>query len=89
VRVRAVIERPAKPPWIAELPFPAPMTWWPGNLLGWRWIDRRERTWTALVRYRREGLMYEHWVSGELLDVLPDAGAEAMLNHELGPPAHG
>ncbi|MBK9740865.1 MAG: hypothetical protein IPO93_15515 [Actinobacteria bacterium] len=38
-------------------------------LLSWRWLDKREGLWTALVRCHREGLTYEHWLSGELLDV--------------------
>ncbi|MBK9741173.1 MAG: hypothetical protein IPO93_17170 [Actinobacteria bacterium] len=71
VRVQAVIERPPAPPWIGELPFAERAEWWPGVLLAWRWLDRREGLWTALVRYHREGLTYEHWLSGELLDVGP------------------
>jgi hypothetical protein len=27
--------------------------------------------WTGLVRYQRDGLNYEHAISGELLDVQP------------------
>ena len=71
VRVLAVIERPQASPWIGELPFAERAEWWPGVLLSWRWLDKREGLWTALVRYHREGLTYEHWLSGELLDVPP------------------
>lgn len=67
VRVRAVLERPPPPPGVVA-PFPAPVDWWAGELLAWRWVDQAEGLWTGLVRYRREGLLYEHWVSGELLE---------------------
>lgn len=50
-------------------PFPVPVDWWSGELLAWRWVDQVEGLWTGLVRYRREGLLHEHWVSGELLEV--------------------
>lgn len=66
VRVRAVRERPPPPPGVVA-PFPAPVDWWAGELLAWRWVDQGEGLWTGLVRYRREGLLHEHWVSGELL----------------------
>lgn len=69
VRVRAVIERPPPLAWVCDLPFPERVDWWPGSLLSWPWIDRERRTWTALVRYQREGLLYEHWVNGDLLAV--------------------
>jgi hypothetical protein len=72
VRIEAVIERPPAPPWIGELPFPVREASWPGTMLDWRWLDKQERTWTALVQYRRDGLTYLHWVSGELLDVEPE-----------------
>jgi len=72
VRVEAIIERPPAPPWIGELPCPEPVESWPGTMLHWRWGDKQAGTWTALVQYRRDGLMYLHWVSGELLDVEPD-----------------
>jgi len=68
-RVEAIIERPPAPPWISELLFPLHEEFWPGTLLDWRWLDKAAGTWTALVQYRREGLTYLHWVSGELLDV--------------------
>jgi hypothetical protein len=71
VRVEAVIERPPAPPWIGDLPYPETAESWPGTMLDWRWIDKRASTWTALVQYRRDGLTYLHWVSGELLDVDP------------------
>jgi hypothetical protein len=69
VRVEAVIERPPAPPWIGELPYPEPLASWPGTKLDGRWLDEAAGTWTALVQYRRDGLTYLHWVSGELLDV--------------------
>jgi len=40
-------------------------------MLAWRWVDREKRMWTALVRYQRDGLVHEHWVNGDLLDVEP------------------
>lgn len=73
MRVQAVIERPPAPPWIGELPFPTHAQWWPGRMLAWRWVDKKQGTWTALVRYTRDGLSYEHWLSGDLLDVEVDA----------------
>jgi hypothetical protein len=76
VRVKAVIERPLPPPGIVA-PFPERAEWWSGVLLSWRWVDKAQRTWTCLVRYQREGLLYEHWISGELLDVGPDNKAAA------------
>jgi hypothetical protein len=54
---------------------------WPGTVLAWRWTDKGQRLWTGLVRYQRDGLNYEHAVSGELLDVEPDvdtAGQPAL-----------
>lgn len=42
---------------------------WPGSLLAWRWVDQAAGLWTGLVRYRREGLMHEHWIAGDLLNV--------------------
>jgi hypothetical protein len=72
VRVEAVIERPPPPPWIGGLPFPERQAYWPGTMLDWRWVDRQAGTCTALVQYRRDGLTYLHWVSGELLDVQPE-----------------
>ena len=78
VRVRAVIERPPAAPGCVP-PFPVSADWWTGTLLAWRWVDRGERTWTAFVRYRREGLLYQHWVSGEIIAPAewPDGGAAA------------
>jgi hypothetical protein len=70
VRVEAVIERPPAPPWIGELPFPERVDYWPGTLLDWRWVDKTARLWVGLVRYQRDGLTYEHAVSGELLTVV-------------------
>ncbi len=55
----AVIAR-APAPLGCAAPFPVETNWWPGTLLAWRWIDREWRTWTALVRYQRDGLMHEH-----------------------------
>ena len=71
-RVEAVIERPPAPPWVGELPVPEAAAWWPGRLRAWRWIDREKRVRTGLVTYCRDGLLYEHWVSGELIQVEPD-----------------
>lgn len=68
VRVQAVIERAPAPPGCVP-PLPEQARWWPGTLLSWRWVDQSQQTWTGLVRYRREGLLHEHWISGELLDV--------------------
>jgi hypothetical protein len=42
-------------------------------MLDGRWIDEQLGTWTALVQYRRDGLTYLHWVSGERLDVEPES----------------
>ena len=67
VLVVAVLERPPAPPWVGTVPFPERAESWPGWLLGWRWVDQAAGTWTGLVRYRREGLLYEHWIAGELL----------------------
>ena len=72
VRVEAIIERPRAPPWIGDSPFSEPVESWPDTILDWRWFDRGEGTWTALVQYRRDGLTYLHWVSGGLLDVEPE-----------------
>ena len=71
VRVEAIIERPPAPSWIGDLPFPEPVDHWQGTMLAWRWVDRQEGTWTALVQYMRDGPTYLHWCSGELLDVEP------------------
>jgi hypothetical protein len=70
-RVQAVIERPAPVPWVGVVPFPEPVDYWSGTLLAWRWLDPGAGLWTGLVQYRRDGLTYLHWVSGELLDVHP------------------
>ena len=43
--------------------------WWPGTLRAWRWIDRDERIWTGLVDYSRDGLLYSHWVNGDLIEM--------------------
>jgi hypothetical protein len=76
VRVQAVIERPPAPPW-CEVPFPERVAEWHGWLLAWRWTDATRTSWTGLVRYQRDGLGYEHWVSGELLTVEPAAESTA------------
>jgi hypothetical protein len=68
------------------LPFPERADWWPGVLLSWRWVDRAQRTWTALVRYQRDGLQYEHWVSGEIVDVGPDNEGGGTNPSGLMPP---
>lgn len=44
-------------------------------MLAWRWLDKEQGTWSALVRYSRDGLSHEHWMSGELLDAEPDDNA--------------
>ena len=72
VRVAAVIERPPALPWVRDLPAHEPADSWPGTLLSWRWVDQDAGLWVGLVRYRRDGLMYEHSISGELLTVLPN-----------------
>lgn len=42
---------------------------WPGQLLAWRWVDQGRGSWTGLVRYRGpQGLQYEGWFAGELLE---------------------
>ena len=79
MRVEAVIERPPAPPWVCDLPFPEPMAYWPGMMLDWRWVNTQQGTWTAMVQYRREGLTYLHWVSGELLDVEPEDDEAAPI----------
>lgn len=77
VRVEAVIERPPPLPWVGALPVPVRVDSWPGTLLAWRWLDREAGTWVGIVRYQRDGLMYEHAISGELLVVLPTADDDA------------
>lgn len=47
-----------------------PMESWPGTMLSRRWLDKAVRLWAGIVRYRRDGLMYEHAVNGELLTML-------------------
>jgi hypothetical protein len=70
--VEAIIRRPAPAPWIVHaLPEPENVPFWPGWLLDWRWTDKDKGLWMGLVRYTRDGLSYEHAVSGELLTVLP------------------
>jgi hypothetical protein len=73
VLVEAIIERPPPLPWVGDLPVPEPVASWPGTLLSWRWLDKDAGLWVAMVRYRRDGLLYEHAVNGELLTVLPDS----------------
>lgn len=69
-RVRVTIERPKPAPWIsAELPYPERVDWWPGWLLSRRWVDREDGLWTGLVRYSRNGWVYEHSVAGDLIEV--------------------
>lgn len=75
VRVQAVITRPPSAPGTVA-PHPAPVQSWPGTLLDWRWVDQAAGTWTGLVRYSREGLAYEHWIHGDLLDVAPVSSDE-------------
>jgi hypothetical protein len=72
VRVEAVIERPPPLPWVGDLPVPLPVESWPGTLLSWRWLDKDAGVWVGIVRYQRDGLLYEHAVNGELLTVLPE-----------------
>ena len=72
-----MIERPAPPPGIVA-PFPERAEWWPGCLLAWRWVDRAQRTWTALVRYQHEGLHCEHWVCGEIVDIEAQVGEASV-----------
>jgi hypothetical protein len=48
---------------------PEGAAWWSGTLRAWRWIDRDRRIWTGLVDYSRDGLLYSHWVNGDLIDV--------------------
>jgi hypothetical protein len=43
-----------------------------GTLLSWRWLDQTAGLWVGIVRYQRDGLLYEHAVNGELLNALPD-----------------
>lgn len=78
--VEAIIQRPATSPWIVHaLPEPENVASWPGRLLDWRWTDKDKGLWVGLVRYTRDGLTYEHAVSGELLTVLPaDTSLEGM-----------
>lgn len=45
------------------------------------------RTWSALVRYQRKGLQYEHWVNGELLEVAPMDAVGATTGDESSPTA--
>ena len=76
VLVEAIIERPPPLPWVGDLPVTQPETAWPGTLLSWRWLDKDAGLWVGMVRYRRDGLMYEHAVNGELLTVLPETPDE-------------
>lgn len=71
-RVRAVIERPPAPPWIGALPESDGSDWWTGTLRAWCWVEAGLRTWTGLVDYSRDGLLYSHWVDGDLVDVQSD-----------------
>lgn len=66
VWVRGDIPVPPTPPWVREHLVSASNAhaWWPGLLLSWRWVDEPAGQWTALVRYTRDGLAYEHWVPG-------------------------
>ena len=91
VRVEAVIERPLPLPWVvAELPFPERVESWPGMLLAGRWLDKYAGLWTGLVRYEREGLLYEHWMSGDLIRPVdqPDQVAAPVpcCGHPCPPP---
>ena len=70
--IQATIERPPAPPWVGQVPYPERVDAWAGQLIAWRWTDQPTGAWTGLVRYTREGLLYEHWVSGELLASIPD-----------------
>lgn len=70
VRVEAIIERPPPLPWVGSLPVPEPVESWPGTLLSWRWLDKAAGLWVGIVRYRRDGLIYEHAVNGELLTMV-------------------
>ena len=79
-RVEAVVERPPAPSWIGELPYPETAHYWPGTMLDWRWSNREAQTWTALVRYQRDGLTYLHWVSGELLDLEPEESCDLPVD---------
>ena len=81
--MRAVIERPPKPPWlVADLPFPERVDWWQGWLVSWRWIDREVGTWCGVVRYNRDGLDYLHNVHGDLIEVEPtdESGAAPITD---------
>lgn len=93
VRVEAVIDRPPPLPWVGDLPLREPVASWPGTLLSWRWLDKDAGLWVGMVRYRRDGLMYEHAVNGELLTVLPntpDEGPGPTLSDEnASNTAHG
>ena len=76
VHVEAVIERPPPLPWVvAELPFPERVDYWPGTLLAARWLDKAAGVWTGLVRYERDGLLYEHWLPGDLITPTDEAAA--------------
>jgi hypothetical protein len=70
VLVEAIIERPPPLPWVCDLPVTESVEWWPGTLLSWRWLDKDAGLWVGIVRYRRDGLLYEHAVNGELLTVV-------------------
>jgi len=76
VLVEAVLERPKPPPWVCDLEPVEKVPCWHGWLQSWRWIDQDARIWTGVVRYNREGLNYEHAVSGALITVLPDESIE-------------
>lgn len=60
------------------LPFPERVDSWVGVLRACRWIDAEQCIWTGLVDYSREGLLYSHWVNGDLIDVQPDDGQASM-----------
>jgi len=63
---------------VGVLPFPERVESWVGVLRAWRWIDVEQRIWAGLVDYSREGLLYSHWVNGDLIDVQPDDGQAPM-----------
>ena len=54
------------------MPVPQPVERWPGTLHSWRWLDKAAGLWVGIVRYRRDGLLYEHAVKGELLTVVDE-----------------
>ena len=69
VRVRIHATRPAAAPG-CTLPPASTSGWVPASLIASRSDDAGD--WTGLVRYTRDGLVHEHWMTGA--DIRPEEG---------------